>query len=836
MSGTKEAKQSLMNLPILEHRQEILNAARPGGRIVLSSPPGSGKSTQVPQILIDGGKIRGRIAVLQPRRLAARMLAARVSAERETQLGGETGCRVKLEDRTSSKTRIIFETEGILLRELISDPLMKQYGCLIFDEFHERHIASDIALAAALDLQRKQRPDLLIIVMSATLELEKISEYMNPCETINAEGKTYPVQTRFCDSESARMPKWEAAAIAASMFTKQTTGHTLIFMPGAYEINKTIDEIRKKASLKDFLTMPLYGTMRNAAQDKAMEETARRKIIVATNIAETSLTINGTDLVIDSGLARVARYDAGRAVNTLFTERITRSSAEQRAGRAGRTCPGMCIRLWTETDNRSMPAAIEPEIMRLDLSEALLLLKGCGHKTFSDLKWLDLPDKKDIEKAESLLYALGAADKDGNITHTGRRMAAMPLPPRYARMAIEGERQGCPFEAAIIAAAAQGKTIWSGNAKRENEYHSDLWHCADAVIRAAENNFSWQACQHYGIDKAAASEAFETAKRICPVKANSGKRLSGVALAEALAKSFLPAFPDRIAASPNGGKRYLLPGGRRAGADPCSAAFGAAVIAAGEALEKSVSGGTDITLSFATEIRTEWLKQSFPDEIHTETVMALDPAMLTPIKKTNTYYRDVLIETRTEHCQSGKISSEVIAEEFISGRQKFKEWNEDTEDFLERVNFLHKHCPDFGIMPLSDEDLALVINDICDGATSVSAAKSRPVLPHIKDWYGYEACRLIDRHAPQRLQMPNGRKARIRYPKNGDPYLDAKIQDLFGIEETPRIAAGRVPLIIHILAPSMRPVQVTSDLKSFWSESYPKLKPALARRYPRHKW
>ena len=824
-----------MNLPIIEKKQEILNAAKPGGRIVLSSPPGSGKSTQVPQILLDSGKIKGRIAVLQPRRLAARMLAARVSAERKTKTGGETGCRVKLEDCTSAKTRIIFETESILLRELISDPLLRQYGCIIFDEFHERHMASDIALAAALDLQKKQRPDLLIIVMSATLELERLSGYMNPCETIKAEGITYPVQAKLCDAESSRKPKWEAAAIAASMFARQTKGHTLIFMPGAYEINRTIDELKKKESLKDFLIMPLHGAMQNAAQDKAMEETGRRKIIVATNIAETSLTINGTDLVIDSGLARMARYDAGRAVNTLFTERITRSSAEQRMGRAGRTCPGICIRLWTEEDSRSMPAAIEPEIMRLDLSEALLLLKACGHKTFSDLKWLDLPGIRDIEKAEALLNALGAADKDGNITQTGRKMAAMPLPPRYARMAIEGKRQGCPFEAAIIAAAAQGKTIWSGNAKRENDYHSDLWHCTDSVIRAAEQRFSWQACQHYGIDKAAAAEAYETAKRICPPN-NAGKKLSGEALAEALAKSFLPAFPDRIAASANGGKRYSLPGGRRAGIDPSSAAFGSAVIAAGEALEKSSQGGTDITLSFAAEIKTEWLKQSFPGEIRTETAMALDPEMLTPVRQTNTYYKDVLIETRSEHAAKGKVSSEIIAEEFISGRQKFKEWDENTEDFLERVSFLHKCCPDFGIMPLSEEDMALLINDICDGAASVSEAKSRPVLPHIKDWYGYEACRLIDKYAPQRLQMPSGRKARIRYPKNGEPYLDAKIQDLYGIEETPRIAAGRVPLIIHILAPSMRPVQVTKDLKSFWEQSYPKLKPALARRYPKHKW
>ena len=827
-----------MDLPILQKKDEILKAAEGGSRLIISSPPGSGKSTKVPQILLDSGKFRGKIAVLQPRRMAAKMLAKRVSGERNSPLGKETGYRVKLEDKTSSGTKIIFETEGILLREIISSPLLKDYSCIIFDEFHERHLASDIALAICLKLQKTSRPDLAIAVMSATLDTERLSDYMRPCHTIEAQGRSYPVAIKYCSAESAKFPPWEAAAKGSAMLTAEQSGHTLIFMPGSYEINKTVAELRKKPSLANFRISALHGSLPLKEQESALEECGQRKIIVSTNIAETSLTINGITLVIDSGLARTARYDSGRAVNTLFTERITKSSAEQRAGRAGRLCPGTALRLWTERENLSLKPHIEPEIMRLDLSEALLLLKACGYKNFEELNWMDLPDKKDIQKAEKLLCSLGAADQNGNLTDTGRKMAALPLPPRYARMAIESIKHGCLTEAAVIATAAQGKPIWSGNAKRENEFHSDLFHCADAVMRCAEDNFSWQACQRYGIDRIAAAEAYEASKRICGICGGnfSGRRLAGKELSDALAKSFLPAFPDRIAAAPGGGTRYALPGGRRAGIDPASAAFGAAIIAAGEALEKARPGGADITLSSAAAIEPEWLRQAFPGEIHTETAMALDPEMLTPVKQTNTYYRDVLIETKSEHAAKGKISSEIIAEEFISGRQKFKLWDEETEEWLARLDFLSKTCPDFGIVPLSGEDMALVINDICDGAASVSEAKGRPVLPHIKDWYGYDVCRIIDKHAPQRLQMPSGRKARIRYPKNGEPYLDAKIQDLYGMQETPRIAAGRIPLIIHILAPSMRPVQVTKDLKSFWKESYPKLKPALARRYPKHKW
>ena len=311
----------------------------------------------------------------------------------------------------------------------------------------------------------------------------------------------------------------------------------------------------------------------------------------------------------------------------------------------------------------------------------------------------------------------------------------------------------------------------------------------------------------------------------------------GPAAAARASRCFLRAFPDRVAAlvSRESG-RYQLPGGKRARLDPKSAAAGAPVICAGQALESMRRTGADITLSFAAEIKEDWLREAFPGDIKIVSRPALDKDMLSPVTETLTMYRDIVLRTEISSAAKGKPSSDLIAEEFISGRQKFAAWNEDVEDFLARVEFLSKACPDLGLQPPGEEDLKLIISDICAGAKSVSDAKSRPVLPAFQDWFGHQAARNIDRLAPRRLEMPGGRRAKIVYPRGGEPYLEAKIQDIFSLKDTPRIAGGRVPLVVHILAPSMRPVQVTKDLKSFWAVSYPKLKPALARRYPKHKW
>ena len=823
-----------MLLPIQQNAPQIVKAVSKGRRLVISSPPGSGKSTKVPQILLDSCGLKGRIAVLQPRRLAARMLADRVAKERGGSAGGEVGYRVRFEDRTGPKTRIVFETEGILLRELVSDPQLKKYSAIILDEFHERHLHGDITLAACLALQAGPRPDLLVAVMSATLDEKALAAYLAPCETVLAAGRAYPVTTAYCSPETAKLPPWEAAARTCAQVAAQVKdGHILVFMPGAYEINRTAAELAKRPELAAFSVRPLHGDMRPQDQDAAVAPCAGRKIIIATNIAETSLTIDGVTAVVDSGLAKVARYDGARGINTLFTEKIPAPSAEQRAGRAGRTAPGVCARLWTERDNQGRPAALEPEILRLDVSEALLTLKACGFKDFSGLRWLDPPAPEEAARAEALLRDLGAADGLGALTADGRAMARYPLHPRYSRMMTEGARLGCAWECAVIAAAAQGRGIWLDEQKKagEGSPRSDLAAVIRALERCAAADFEPYACQKAGLKQNAARDAWRLASRL-----SGGAGPAGGGALTLASKCFLRAFPDRVGGLLNAAGRYQLPGGRRGQLSPSSAAAGAPVICAGEALESLKKGGADITLSFAAEIKEEWLREAFPGDIATETRAGLDEVMRTPVTETLTSYRGVVIRREVAAARPAKASSDLIAGEFISGNERLQHWDEEAEDWLARVEFLAKACPDFGLQPLSEEDRALIITDICSGARSVAEARGRPVLQALQDWYGWEKVRLVDRHAPARLEMPGGRRAKIRYPKGREPYLEAKIQDLFHLTETPRIAAGRVPLVVHILAPSMRPVQVTKDLKSFWAESYPKLKPALARRYPRHKW
>lgn len=835
----------MTQLPVMQAAEKIIKAVSLSRRLIISAPPGSGKSTKVPQLLLDSGKFKGRIAVLQPRRLAARMLAARVASERGGTAGGEVGYRVRFEDRTGPKTRIIFETEGILLRELVSDPKLSAYSAVLLDEFHERHIQGDLALAACLALQRGPRPDLVVAVMSATLDEKALAAYMSfdyaqdksPCETILALGRAFPVKTTYCGDALAALPPWEAAARAcAHLLPALPEGHALIFMPGAYEINRTAAELAKLPSLSGFAVMPLHGEMPPREQDAAVAPSARRKIIIATNIAETSLTIDGVTAVVDSGLAKVARFDGARGVNTLFTEKIAAASAEQRAGRAGRTGPGVCARLWTERENYGRAPALEPEIARVDISEALLALKACGYKDFGALRWLDPPAPADAERAERLLRDLGATDARGALTADGRAMAQYPLHPRYSRMMAEAGRLDCVYECALAAAAAQGRGLrleegmadaFSGAGTR-----SDIAAVIGALEFCAAADFDPYACRRAGADHAPAREIWKAAKQLAGKASPGGPQ----ALARA-SQCFLRAFPDRVAAlvSEESG-RYQLPGGKRARLDPKSAAAGAELICAGQALESMRRTGADITLSFAAEISEAWLREAFPGDIKTISRPALDKDMLSPVTETLTMYRDIVIRTGISSAAKGKPSSDLIAEEFVSGRQKFAAWNEDVEDLLARVEFLSKACPELGLMPPAEEDLKLIISDICSGAKSVSDARSRPVLPALRDWFGHEKTRSMDRLAPRRLEMPGGRRAKINYPRGREPYLEAKIQDLFSLKETPKVAGGRVPLVVHILAPSMRPVQVTKDLKSFWAVSYPKLKPQLARRYPKHKW
>src|SRR5215471_5972474 len=434
------------DLPIFEVEQPLLEILRKQKRLILTAPTGSGKSTQVPQMLLDGGLLaNGRVTVLQPRRLPTRMLANWVAQARKVNLGGEVGYQMRLDSVASASTRICYVTEGVLLRQMLADPDLKGISAIVFDEFHERHLYGDITLARALQIQESTRPDLIIAVMSATLDVATVQNYLQPCAVLSSKGRTHPVAIEYLSRPAGNAPVWELAVRELQrLLGEHSEGDALVFMPGAYEITRTMQAASDRLG-PEFVVVPLHGELVPRDQDAAVARYERRKIVVATNVAETSLTIDGVRLVLDSGLARIPRYDPHRGINTLLVEKISRAAADQRAGRAGRTAPGHCLRLWTAHEHGARPVQ--------DLSEAILTLKAGGVNDVKTFRWLEAPDARALERAEMLHTDLGAiAGTTGAITVLGRRMLAFPVHPRYARMLLAAQDYGCLRPIALIAA------------------------------------------------------------------------------------------------------------------------------------------------------------------------------------------------------------------------------------------------------------------------------------------------------------------------------------------------------------------------------------------------
>ncbi|HEY3932013.1 MAG TPA: helicase-related protein, partial [Verrucomicrobiae bacterium] len=549
-------------LPIYEIENEIVARLKNDRRLILSAPTGSGKSTQVPQMLLRHDFLRdGQVVILQPRRLATRLLAARVAQELGVQLGQEVGYQIRFENVTSSKTKIRFVTEGVLLRQMVDDPKLRGISVLIFDEFHERHLYGDITLARALDLQEQHRPNLNLVVMSATLNADLLKNYLKPCATFSSEGRVYPVEIEYAaqPSYNDKRPVWEQAAEAFSNYVSSGgEGDVLIFMPGGFEISQTIETIRNVPESKGFILLPLHGELEPKLQDAAVARYNIRKVVVATNVAETSLTIDGVRLVVDSGLARIARYDANREINTLLIEKISQSSADQRAGRAGRTAPGVCMRLWSREEHSHRAPQELPEIKRLDLAEVVLTLKAAGVDDLRKFRWLEKPDEISLTHAEELLHDLGALYKNNSITPVGRKMLAFPLHPRYSRMLLAAQEYNCVYQAALVAALTQGRDLLLRNVdKATNELREDLlgekassdfWILMRAWNYAAKNQFRLDACRKLGIHAITARQVGPLLEQFLRIAEKEGLDAKPREVKdEALQKCILIGFSDRVA-------------------------------------------------------------------------------------------------------------------------------------------------------------------------------------------------------------------------------------------------------------------------------------------------
>ena len=849
------------DLPIYELEQEIIDAVRTGSRLILQAPTGSGKSTQVPQILLEHGLAGdGEIVVLQPRRLATRMLAARVAYERGGRLGDEVGYQIRLDKVASRRTRIRFVTEGVLLRQMLADPQLRGVSAVVFDEFHERHLHGDITLARALDLQEQHRPDLRVIVMSATLEVSALESYLAPARLLTSRGRTFPVAMEYLARSAGDTPVWQLAAEELERVAQRTAGDVLVFMPGAYEINRTIQAIRESRAGKEFMILPLHGELPVREQDAAVARYERRKVIVSTNVAETSLTIEGVRVVIDSGLARLARFDPYRGINTLFVERISRASAEQRAGRAGRTAPGHCVRLWTEREHSDRAVQELPEVRRLDLAEVVLTLKASGVEDVARFRWLEAPDVRSLGRAETLLTDLGALTPGAaqnepsgpgtsHITELGRRMLAFPAHPRYARMLLAAGELGCVPAIALVAALTQGRSLLrraEGKQMQESRDEvlgesaaSDFLLLMRAQRFAEQNNFDPQRCRPLGINPLVAREAAALTEQFLRIARDERLPIeTRDTSVEALQRCVLAGFPDQVAMRVDTGTlRCQLVHHRRGVLARDSAVHGAPLLVASEVREiEGKDAERQVLLTLATAIEETWLAELFPGAVLETTEVSFDSAQRRVVARRIVTFRDLVLRAKESPEVPLDRAAAILAEQVAAGTCVLKHWDDAVEQWVTRLNLLADHFPDWQLPRLTREDRLILFEQICHGATSYREIKERAVWPVVKSWVSPAQQKLIEDYAPERIDLPNGRRARIVYADGAAPTVAVRIQDLYGVEGDLKIAGGRITLVIQVLAPNHRPIQVTQHLGNFWKESYPRLKQELQRKYPKHEW
>jgi ATP-dependent helicase HrpB len=736
---------------------------------------------------------------------------------------------------------------------MLGDPRLNGITALVFDEFHERHLYGDITLACARQIQESTRPDLIIIVMSATLDAAAVEKYLQPCAVLSSQGRTYPVNTEYLAKPAGNVPVWELAVRELQRLVREhAQGDALIFMPGAYEISRTVQAARDRLG-PQFVVFPLHGELPPRDQDAAVAKYDRRKVVVATNVAETSLTIDGVRLVIDGGLARIPRYDPYRGINTLLIEKISRAAADQRAGRAGRTAPGHCLRLWTAHEQSERAPQELSEVKRLDLAEVILTLKASGVDDVKTFRWLEAPDARAIERAEILLADLGAIDEStGAITALGRRMLAFPVHPRYARMLIGAQDYGCVRAVALIAALTQGRDLLArrqGGAQLDDgrdelfdgESESDFFVLMRAWRYAEQSGYQIDRCRRLGINAQAARQVAPLFEQFLRIAAEEELDISEKPMDRAaVQRCLLVAFPDHLAKRLDAGSQRCELVHSRRGTLARESVVKAPLFVVAEVREVESGGGRErnlnVVLSLATAVKEEWLREMFPQGFSETRAVGYDPTLRRVVARMEKRFRDLPLEEKISDRPPADEAAAILAREVTSGRLTLENWDESVEQWILRVNRLREWMPELELPAIAEDDRAVMIEHICHGAFSANEIKERPVLPVVKSWLSRQQQAWIEEYTPERIQLPKGRMVKVAYSADAAPTIAARIQDLYGIKDALWIANRRVRVRIQVLAPSNRPVQITENLGDFWRDTYPKLKQQLQRRYPKHEW
>ncbi len=810
--------------PVDSSIPELATALATQRRVVLQAPPGAGKTTRVPPALLDADWLAGqRILMLEPRRLAARAAAAFMARQYGEEPGGKVGYQVRFENRISAATRIEVVTEGILARRLQSDPELTGVGLVIFDEFHERHLHSDLALALCLEVQASLRPDLRLLIMSATLDGEGIGQRLD-APLVKSEGRAWPVDLHYLPAEPVG-PLWETAATAVRRaLAEQATGDLLLFLPGSGEIRRATD--RLKADLPpDVELHPLFGDMPLAAQAAAIEPApaGRRKVVLATNIAESSLTIEGVRVVVDCGWAREPRFDPRTGMTRLETVRISRASADQRAGRAGRLGPGVCYRLWSEATQRGLIPFGRPEIASADLAPLALELAQWGARE-SDLIWMDPPPAGAMAQGRELLQSLGAIDHNDRITPVGQRMARLPLHPRLSHLigAAEPEETGLACD---LAALLSERDIL--RQARECDFEQRV----SALL--AFRRDGRRGADAYGADSGACRQVEQAARQWRRLAgADKGDRPDPGATGRLLAL----AYPDRIAQRRDDDPgRYRLANGRGARLDGACPLAGRPYLVA-VALDDA---GQDARIQAAAAIEATDVEALYGDRIETFEEVRWDEAVGRVVARRVRRFGQLELDSeRLADADPERIVDAVLAAIRAAGLESLP-WSDEARTLQARIGLLRAHLGD-PWPDLSDETLAASLEQWL--RPHLYGVRSRQELARLNLAEALRATlewplpQQLDEQAPLRIRVPSGHDRPIRYRNGEPPALAVKLQELFGLADTPRIAGGRVPLTVELLSPAGRPVQITTDLASFWSNTYPEVKKELKGRYPKHPW
>jgi ATP-dependent helicase HrpB len=818
-------------LPIDAQLPRLVEILRGGRNLVLVAEPGAGKTTRMPRALLDGGLLgEGECWVLEPRRLAARLAAARVAEELGEELGQRAGYAVRFEQKVSKATRIRFVTEGLLLRRLQEDPQLRGIAVVILDEFHERHLHTDLALTLLRRLQRASRPELRLVVMSATLEADPVAAFLEGV-TLRCEGRAHPVAiTHLTRPDDRPLAVQVAAALEASA---DRAGHRLVFLPGAGEIRACERALAPLAERQGWSVLPLHGSLSFEAQKAAVAPSEHPKVLLSTNVAESSVTIDGVATVIDSGLGREAVHSPWSGLSSLRTARISQARCVQRAGRAGRQGPGLCQRLFTEADFRARAAFDAPELHRSDLTESLLALHGAGIEEPGSLAWFQAPPSDSLEAAERQLARLGALAA-GRLTPVGRRMASLPLHPRLARLVVEADALGIPQLGRLAAALLETGDLLartSLEARKGGPGHgldSDLWARLDAYREAEAAHFGAGAIRAAGLDGAAVRQARLTFEALLDRRRPAPAE--PVDAEERLLRALLVAYGDRLAKA-GGTGTFALRGGGGARLDAASRVRNADLIVALEA--EAIRGKqSEVLIRAASKVEAEWLLEAFHEDLRDEESLAFNPANGRVERFSRLWLEDLCLEeTRRaadpQDPRTAAILAQVVLEKGLGEAQG------RIDDLLARVAFLASRRADLELP--SREDLRVrLLERGCAGCRELRELERVDWGWLLRDLLGAEASRSLETWAPEFVQLPR-RRVRVNYGEDG-PWIESRLQDFLGLKEGPRLAGGQVPLKLHLLAPNHRAVQITTDLAGFWQRAYQELRPQLSRRYPRHAW